>query len=108
MADGHAPAVVCDGGTMRVWTEGNRENDVAEWLTEELGRYLANVRHGQALETFLDGFDSRHTNWGRIVCAARENVALCKTHWLENENGEISVPVAEHGSDAQCDRDVPM
>ncbi len=69
---------------------------------------VTDVRFGHTLETFLDGFESTHPNWGRVVGFAKENVALCKPHWLEHEDGEVSVPVAEHGSDFESDFVVPM
>jgi hypothetical protein len=40
------------------------------------------------------------------VCFANENVAMCKDYWLIRD-GQIHVPIAEHGTDSEVDRVVP-
>ncbi len=102
------PAVVCDGETIRIWTEDSEEGRIAQWLNESFDGYLTDVAFGHALQAFLTRFESTHANWGQVVGFAKENVALCKPHWLEHENCEVCVPAAEHGSHSDRDFAVPM
>lgn len=102
------PAILCDGGTVRIWTQEGQENGVARWLNDALGEYLTDVRFRPALEAFLEQHGSAHTNWGQVVGFAKENAALCKPGWVEHTDGKVCVPVAEHGSDFERDLVVPM
>ena len=92
---------------MRLWTESGKEKQVADWLTDTLGDFLAAVRYGDSLQEFLDTYDSHHANWGSVVCFANQSVAVCKDYWLVRD-GRIHVPIAEHGTDSEADRVVPM
>jgi hypothetical protein len=105
-------AVAFDGGALRVWTDRGREKDVARWMQDNLGEYLDPVQrvlYGDELDSYLSSRNSRHANWGSVVCFADEHVALCQKDWIEDaQTATLSLPVAEHGTAFKSDCNVPM
>ena len=101
------PAIVCDGGTMRVWVREGDQESVATWFMENLPEGFDSVESGQELSTILKERERVHENWGHIVCFVKKNVAVCKREWVKKAEG-IRVPVVEHGTNFAEDATVPM
>lgn len=101
------PAIICDGGTVRLWTTKGKEEAVAEWLIGVLKEDLDSVRLGVGLSDYLNEFQSNHSNWGNVVGLAARHVALCKKEWI-TKNGITRVPCVEHGTHFPEDRTVPL
>lgn len=104
------PAVVCDGGTVRLWVAPGEEAAAATQLRELLTPDLSDVYYGTTLTNLLNRFNSNHKNWGGVVGIAAYNVALCKRDWITKgqEPCVPRVPHAEHGTLNPDDRLVPL
>ncbi len=106
------PAILFDGGTVRLWTKDGCADAVTRFLNNENSEWSAFLETAviaKDLTACIRQVDaSRHDNWGHVVGIAKRNVALCKRSWMDlSQDGNAKIPRGEHGTDCDEDREVP-